>query len=386
MVGIIEGVLIAGALGLDVYAYSKMKEAENAARESQRLRERETFKSKVGQTTTTVNVAAQPVSDAADAEPHVPAGTTLHQETPIASSEESEQAAATWKPVTYEGFAAPAVQNDDMVDELRAMRVDNKTEYQKLHDRLDTIDERISEQDSKLTVMETKFSHMDGEVEKLRRDVQENQTGISDEQVEVLVSQKLSGASERLNKKVKNLEKELFETRAKLDSHVIAAPETVLIKKDLREEFAPALAEPVKKLQEHQKESDERHKELTKRITQAKEAALEEAKTRVSKGEFARSISALKAEKPKSRAATKVSAKTEKKAAKTKKTATKKSTTTTAATKVTVKKTAKVSAKKAQKPARKTVAKKDGKADKGSVTVTTSVPKGVDVSTEVVSG
>ncbi|MDP2717532.1 MAG: hypothetical protein Q8P02_02200, partial [Candidatus Micrarchaeota archaeon] len=136
MVGIIEGVLIAGALGLDVYAYSKMKEAENAAQDAQRVRERETFKSKVGETTTTVNVTAQPAGDA----PALPnesaaAESPAADETLIARREEAEHAAA-WKPVTYEGFAAPVQQNDDVVEELRAMRGDMKTEYQKIHDRL----------------------------------------------------------------------------------------------------------------------------------------------------------------------------------------------------------------------------------------------------------
>lgn len=453
MVGVIEGVLIVGAVGLDVYAYTKMKEAENAADSAARDRERARFKSHVTETTTvtTATPAAATTSESAD-----------------------ETHPADWKAVTYQGFTEPA-QSDDVKDELHLMRDEMKTEYKKIHERLDVIDERLHEEDSKISVMETKFSHLDSEVEKVRHGSENMEVELPEEQIDALVEKKLSSKNERLSKKVKDQEKKLTEIQtkldnaliaapdavlikkdlrselvplvsepkklvqdyreesdkqfkeldakiasqkdatlqevsvhvqklgasardskrikeqakklaeveAKLDSHLIAATDPVLIKKDLRDEFYPVLKEPQAALEEHQKETAQRLKDINKRITETKETALEEVKTRVSKGDFERSISALRpAVKRKATIKPKTASKP-KKAAKAKTVRKVKPAKTVASkTRKASKPSKKATLKKTAKSAKKTPSKRTAK---GEVTVTTTVPRGVDVSTEVVS-
>ncbi|MBI4360582.1 hypothetical protein HY572_02290 [Candidatus Micrarchaeota archaeon] len=461
MVGVIEGVLIVGALGLDVYAYTKMKEAENAADSATRDRERARFKTHVTETTTITT--ATPAA----------AGATASE-----TREEQPSHPADWKPVTYEGYAEPVAHGEDVKDELRFMRDEMKTEYKKIHDRLDVIDERLHEEDSKISVMETKFTHLDSEVEKVRHGSENMEIELPEEQIDAIVEKKLSTKNERLNKKVKDQEKQLTqlqtkldnaliaapdavsikkdlrsefvpllsepkklvedyrtksdkkikeldekiasqkdatlqevsvhvkklgssardakrikdqgkklaEVEAKLDSHLIAAPDAVLIKKDLREEFYPVLKEPKAALEEHQKETAQRLKDVNKRITEAKETALEETKTRVSKGEFERSISALR---PGLKRKATIKAKTAskpKKAAKAKTVKKVKPAKTVASkTRKASKPSKKAAAKKPAKSVKKTPSKRTAKSAKGEVTVTTTVPRGVDVSTEVVS-
>lgn len=475
MVGVIEGVLIVGALGLDVYAYTKMKEAENAADSAARDRERARFKTHVTETTTITSATPAAAGSGAVA--------------PSVESQdehaEPQPHPADWKPVTYEGFAEPVAQDDEVKDELRSMRDEMKTEYKKIHDRLDVIDERLHEEDSKISVMETKFTHLDSEVEKVRHSSENVEVELPEKQIDAIVDKKLSAKSERLNKKVKDQEKQITDLQtkldnaliaapdavlikkdlrsefvpllsepkklvedyrsksdkqfkeleekiasqkdatlqevsmkvqklgasardtkklkeqakkiaaveAKLDAHLIAAPDAVLIKKDLRDEFYPVLKKPQTALEEYQKEAAQRFKDVNKRITQTKEAALEEAKTRVSKGEFERSISALRTSTVKRKATVKPKAKPAPKGPVTKtlttvqkavkKTLTKKK---ASGKKAAPKKTVSKAKKTAKPKVAKKAPKRESKPAKDEVTVTTTVPRGVDVSTEVVSG
>lgn len=388
MVGILEAGLVVGALGLDIYAYKKMKDAEASAENAVRERERERFKTTAG-----VQVEMQP-----DAAP-VAAGATVEPEKHVqtmlvdhaAAHEDHATAHTEWKPVTYESVAPVETTEEEIVAASKTSvdAEEIKKQYRAIADKLDVIDERINDQDTKISVMETKFEHLDGELEKSLRqfrslDEQWQQTNeqlsnveVPQEQIEVIVDKRFSKTSERFGGQLKEQTKKLAEVEAKLDSHLIAAADPVLIKRDLREEFTPLLSEPKRLLEEHAAENRKDFKALSVRITAAKNAAIEEAKTKATKTEVSRIVASIKA---------KPAAKTIRK------------------TTVTIKKTSKAARKapakttKTKKPfqpkgkiqtavhefAKSRKAKKT--AAKGEVTVTTQVPKGVNVSTEVVTG
>lgn len=414
MVGVLEAGLVVGALGLDIYAYKKMKDAEAAAEDAVRQRERDRFKSTAG-----VHVEVHPEAEPAGAGIGTASAgpNDTHVQTALAdhgteTTEEHAESHADWKPVTYESVAPVQTHEEEHVTITRtASDVDSdeiKKQYHSISERLDVIDERLSEQDSKFSVMETKFDHVESEVTKANKqlltldeqwrqiDEQLKNVEIPQDQIEVIIDKRFSKSNERLNGQVKENAKKLAQIEAKLDSHIIATPETALIKKDLREEFAPLLKEPTTALEAHAAENRKEFKALSVRITQARDAAMDEAKNKATKSDVRRLVTTIRATATASarKTATKKAPATKAKATAVKNIVTKKSvkTVTQTSKKTTVKKTAK---KTAEKPKSKlqSAAHEFAKSRKsrkpaasGEVTVTTSVPKGVNVTSEVVTG
>ncbi len=411
MVGVLEAGLVVGALGLDIYAYKKMKDAEAAAEDAVRQRERDRFKTTAG-----VHVEVHPDATPAGAGIGAASGQDdTHVQTALAdhgteTTEEHVESHTDWKPVTYESVAPVQTHEEEHVTITRtAGGVDSdeiKKQYQTISERLDVIDERLSEQDSKISVVETKFEHVEGETSRANKQLQamDEQWRQIDEQlknveipqdaIEVIIDKRFSKSNERLNGQVKENAKKLAQIEAKLDSHIIATPETALIKKDLREEFAPLLKEPKDALEAHAAENRKEFKALSVRITQARDAALDESKNKASKADVRRLVATIRAT---ATASTRKTAAKKAPATKPKTTvkniATKKSVKTVSTT--SKKTTSKKAAKSAEKPKSKlqSAAHEFAKSRKfkksaasGEVTVTTSVPKGVNVKSEVVTG
>ncbi len=411
MVGVLEAGLVVGALGLDIYAYKKMKDAEAAADAAVRDRERTRFKTEAAHVQ--VEVHPEPVA----------AGTSdTHTQTALADHGTDEHATThtEWKPVTYESVA-PVEAHEETITTVTTTSVDAdeiKKQYQTIAERLDVIDERLQDQDSKISVMDTKFEHAESEVEKSTqqfqstseqwRQVDERLQTIDErlenveipaEQIEAIVDKRFTKTNDKLAGSVKQNSKKLDELSAKLDSYVISAADPALIKRDLRDEFYPLLKAPQTALEAHEKENKAAFAALSKRITQARDAALAESRTKASKADVRRIIATIKA-RPVAKAVRKVRTVTVKKtvkapAARAPFGPSKKTVKTTKVTKKTktVKKTKAASRPKSKiqsavhefAKSRKT--KKTSKsATTGEVTVTTSVPKGVNVSTEVVTG
>ena len=220
------------------------------------------------------------------------------------------------------------------MEEIGLMRPDLKTDLISLGERLEVLEERVSENQQS---NETRFEAMDEHMEKTRH------AEADEGKIAAAVSVKVSERSDKLSKKLDAQFKKLQEVENKVDSALISAPETGLIKKDLREEFAPLLGLDKKMEQNHQ-------------ATSAKLASLSR--------KIASQRTALEA---------KVAS------LKKKRTVTRKATVTVK--KSTVRKPVKASKKPASKKPVKAL-----KSSKSEVTVTTKVPRGVDVSTEVVTG
>ncbi|MBI2445482.1 hypothetical protein HYV43_03790 [Candidatus Micrarchaeota archaeon] len=405
MVGVLEAGLVVGALGLDIYAYKKMKDAEAAAEDAVRQRERDRFKTTAG-----VHVEVHPEPAAAGSgaatqdDTHVQTALSDHN-----TADEHAEAHADWKPVTYESVAPVQTEEEHTTVTRTAGDLDAdeiKKQYQSIGERLDVIDERLSEQDSKISVIETKFDHVESEVTKAGKqltaldeqwrqiDEQLKNVEIPQDQIEVIIDKRFSKSNERLNSQVKEQSKKLAQVEAKLDSHIIATPETALIKKDLREEFAPLLKEPKTALEAHAAENRKEFKALSVRITQARDAALQEAKNKASKTDVRRIVAAIQTTATARKTVAKAPVKA--KATTVKNIVTKKSVRTTKTSKATkIAKTVTPKKKTAEKPKSKiqsaahefAKSRKSKKSVSSSeVTVTTSVPKGVNVSTEVVTG
>lgn len=424
MVDVLEAGLVVGAVALDIYAYKKMKDAESQAEDAVRNRERDRFKSSAG-----VSVEVHPQASAAGSGTSDTQTTDTHVQTSLTEHGVEHTSATTeWKPLTYESVAPVQHTNDDESPHEDAGDTDSEknqhasseqmdtltSQYSKITQRLDVIDERITDQDTKISVMETKFDHLDGESETHKENLrtmsdQLQHIEIPQDQVEQIVNVKFAKSNEKLASQVKDNSKKLQEIEGKLDSHLISAADAVLIKRDLREEFLPLLTEPKATLEAHASENRKEFKALSVRITAARDAALKEVQTKASKTELKRVVASIKITTSKAQVAArksskvkvstavagkaKVSAKTAN-ADKTKKAASK-------STKTTVVKTTKTTTVKvAQKPkskiqsavheyakSRKTKKSVKAKSDSGNeVTVTTSVPKGTHVSTEVNTG
>jgi len=441
MVGVLEAGLVVGALGLDIYAYKKMKDAEAAAENAVRDRERTRFKTEAASVQVDVHPEAAPAGAGTQNDTHTQTALADH------GNDEHTTTQTEWKPVTYESVApveaheetittvtTTSVDADEIKKQYRTIsdRLDAidersgtldadevKKQYQTIAERLDVIDERLHDQDSKISVMETKFEHAESEVEKSTKQVQSveeqwrqvdeqlktideqlRNVEIPAEQIEVLIDKRYTKSNDRLVAQVKENQKKITEVQSKLDSHVIAAADPVLIKRDLRDEFYPLLKAPQAALETHEKDNKAAFASLSKRITQARDATLAEIQTKASKVEVRRIVATIKA-RPVAKSA-KVRTVTVKKTVKTQaqkparapfnRTTAKKTVKTSK--KTTTKKTA-VKTKTSAKPKSKIQSavhefaktrKTKKTASSGEVTVTTSVPKGVNVSTEVVTG
>lgn len=217
MVGIVEGVLIACALALDVYAYKKMKDAEMLAENVR--------------TTSTATAI------------------TVQKE---AKKESTETAAPKeeWNPnITYETHF------DQTGDELRMLREELKTDFQNLNERVDVMDERAKENHSAL----------EAKIEAVNSRIENPEIEIPEEKLAEILGRDVTGRLKSLGKKLDNQGDKLLQLENKMDTCIIGAPDTMLIKKDLREEFAP--------LYRVEKKVDELTEKMTKRINKVEKKA-----------------------------------------------------------------------------------------------------------------
>lgn len=334
MVGIVEGVLIVGALCLDVYAYKKMKDAEELAEKSRTTADARTT---ILTGTTHETTALEPVAAGIGTSPAA-----------VSHEEETREETHEWEkpPVTY----APLAADSATAEEIRLMREDLKGDLSNLGERIEVLEERVKENQSST---EEKFQFIESRFETA------GTPAIDEEKIAQGIADKLSKKQGQLSKKLDDHYKKILDVENKVDSALISAPDTQIIKKDLREEFAPLLGLG-KKMDEHQAKTVEKINALSKKVGQNRET-LESRLALLKKRTSVRRVTAGPA---------KPAAKTAKKAkAKTSSVTKAKKTRTVSVRKTSAKKTANKSANK-----------------NAEVTVTTQVPKGVQVSTEVVTG